>query len=565
MVKREKTINTDICVIGGGMAGICAAVSAARHGAKVVLIHDRPVLGGNASSEIRMWIRGASNRFPEYREGGIIEEIANRNILYNPHMTYPLWDAVLYGIVKEEKNISLFLNCACTGAEENNGAIKKIFCRGLNNYTDYTVNAQIFIDCSGDCILADFTSATTMRGREAKGEYGESSAPDKRDDTTMGNTCLIQARETAKAVKYTPPPFAKKFTDEEIARRLNINNENAWKYDNFWWMEIGGTHDSLADAEEIKDELLSVSYGVWDYIKNSGRFDSANWDLDFVSYIGAKRESRRYKGDYVLTQEDIDRVKPFDDEIAYGGWTMDDHNSLGMETNEPPNIHYMISSPYAIPYRCIYSCNIKNLLFAGRNISVTHLALSSTRVMATCAILGQAAGTAAALCVFKNLSAKELNLHIFELKDMLLNDDCFLLDTNRENGLERKIEDIDNAKTLSVRKPYDIFFPKKYCDKIRIVFDDDIARSYISKRSNERQFPQQHNVSLGEPTALMPPVLAKEFEVWVKNNNVWEKVFSDKNNYKRLVFIPCGLQIEGIRLIVNDTYGGQPRLYSFDC
>ncbi|GHU99852.1 hypothetical protein FACS1894211_06000 [Clostridia bacterium] len=554
----------DVCVIGGGMAGIAAAVAAARHGARVALIHDRPVLGGNASSEIRMWIRGASVNFPEYREGGIIEEIANRNRFYNPRLTYPLWDAVLYGIVKEEKNIALFLNCACIGAKEREGQVTEVRCRGLTNYTDYTIGAKFFIDCSGDCVLADYTAAETMRGREARDEYGESLAPAVRDDKTMGNSCLFQARETPFEIGYTPPPFAKKFTDGEFIHRMNIGNAHSWKGDNFWWLEIGGTRDTISDAEDIKDSLLAAAYGAWDYIKNSGRFDSANWELDFVSYIGAKRENRRYKGDYVLTQNDIDGAVKFEDEIGYGGWTMDDHDPLGMETRNPPNIHHPVKAPYGIPYRCLYSRNIGNLFFAGRNISATHFGLSSTRVMATCALMGQAAGTAAALCVKKKAPPRDLCAHIAELQQTLLYDDCFLLHTRRANGgLERKIGDTDEAAVLRIDEPFDRTFPARRVDTVRIVFDDDIACSYVSDY-NERMYPNRCNTALNAAPAGMPPPLAKAFAVYGKENGVWKELFAAEGNYKRLVRVPCGRVLEGIQLVVRETFGAAPRVYAFE-
>lgn len=569
MRKRFVNEDVDVAVIGGGMAGICAAIAAARCGARVALVQDRPVLGGNASDEVRLCIRGASRDFPEYREGGILNELGNRNIIQNPTKNYPLWNAVLYGAVREEKNIRLHLNCACIGAKAIDGEIQKITCRGLNNYTDYTITARIFIDCSGDCILADYVGAEIMTGREAKSEYGESMAPETASDLTMGNTCLMQAKERPYAVPYTAPPFARKVTDEEVARRMRIDDRQAFRYDNFWWLEFGGTRDTLADAEEIRDECFAAAYGVWDYVKNSGKYDSENWELDFIGMIPGKRESRRYRGDYVLTQNDVQNSVRFADEAAYGGWPLDDHNALGFNAEKATNSYLHLTAPYAIPYRCLYSHNVSNLLFAGRNISVSHVAYSSTRVMATCAIGGQAAGTAAAMCIRFGEKPRELCGHIRDLQDALLDDDCFLLHTRRAGGApERKLGDVDNAKVLVTDKPYDITFSARCIKEIRIVFDDDIARQYVpdtKERGKERQFPQRRgNTALTDPMLLPPPHLAKKFDVYVKRNGAWENVFSEENNYKRLVRIACEGNAEGIRLIVNKTYGDCARVYAFE-
>lgn len=568
MAERFKEERVDVAVIGGGMAGICAAIAAARHGAKVVLVQDRPVLGGNASSEIRLCIRGASRDFPEYREGGIINELGNRNIIQNPTKNYPLWDAVLYGAVKEEKNITLHLNCTCVGAEEREGIIEKITCRGLNNYTDYAIYAKIFIDCSGDCILADYTGAEVTSGREAKTEYGESLAPEKADRLTMGNTCFIQAKERPYAVKYVAPPFARKVTEEEIARRMNLTDKDFFRFDNFWWVEFGGTRDTIKDAEAIKEDCIAAAHGVWDYVKNSGKFESENWELDFVGAIAGKRESRRYIGDYVLTQNDVQNATKFYDEVAYGGWPIDDHDARGFDAPKSSNGYYHLNAPYPIPYRCLYSSNVRNLMFAGRNISASHIAFSSARVMATCAILGEAAGVAAAMCAEKNEFPRDLLKRVDRLQNALLEDGCFLLNTRRNGQAERRIGVTDNAIKLNLNEPRDIVFAVRKVKAIRIVFDDDIDRLYVpdtKERGKERQFPQRRaHTALSDPTLLPPPHLAKEFDVYVKKNGKWEKIFSAENNYKRLVKFPLGEEAEGVRLVIRMTYGECARIYAFE-
>ena len=346
-----------------------------------------------------MWIRGASIHFPYYREGGIIEEIAMRNLRYNPSMSYGIWDGVLYDLIVSEPNIRLLLNTTCLGGEMRGQAIAAVHAWQLTTYRRFRIEADFFADCSGDSILAEFSGAKLMRGREARAAFGESCAPERADLCTMGSRCLIQARETERPVRFTPPAFARRLTEEDFYKRLDVNDPRSFIQDNFWWIEIGGERDTLRDAEQIKHELLSTAYGVWDFIKNSGRFDSENWELDWVGFLSGKRESRRYAGDYVLSQRDLEAAGPFWDEVAYGGWSMDDHNPLGINTREAPNRNLYLHAPYAIPYRCLYSANVPNLFFAGRNVSVTHMALSSTRVMATSALMGQAVGNACALAL----------------------------------------------------------------------------------------------------------------------------------------------------------------------
>ena len=213
----------------------------------------------------------------------------------------------------------------------------------------------------------------------------------------MGNSLLIQLRRTDEPQPFVPPRWAYKFTrPDDLPHRLRGVQAH-----NFWWIEVGGLGDTIREAERTRDELMKIVYGVWDYIKNHApeRAQAANWAVEWIGSLPGKRENRRYVGDHILTQNDVRAGGPFEDIVAYGGWSMDDHHPAGILYPGRPTIFHPAPSPYGIPYRSLYSRNVTNLLFAGRNISVTHAALSSTRVMATCSLLGQAAGTAAALCV----------------------------------------------------------------------------------------------------------------------------------------------------------------------
>ncbi len=579
-----KELKGDLCVIGGGLAGLSAAISAARNGLKVILVHDRPVLGGNASSEVRMWVRGASVRFPDYREGGIVEELAMDNMYYNPYMTFPLWDGVLYNKAIAEKNLTLLLNATCNGADCEQDVITAINVWQLTTYTNYKITAKYYADCSGDSILSQFIPAEIRSGRESFSEFQEAGAKEQADGKTMGMSCLIQCKQTTHKIDYIPLPFARAFADKDFDYRMNIADRLGFTKDNFWWLERGGKQDTITQAEEIKDDLLADSFGTWDYIKNSGKFDSENWDLEFAGFLAGKRENRRYVGDYILTQNDLEQGIGFDDEIAYGGWSMDDHDPNGIEENCPPNVHYQIKGPYAIPLRCIYSKNIKNLFFAGRNISATHMALSSTRVMATCALLGQAVGVAAFVANKYGLQPKELTSRIEEIQQILRDEDCFLLQTPRKlsatltfskhnltekqfsnltSGIERKIGSTDYVVEVEKNQEIIFEFEEEYCSKIRLIFDNDIARNSYTDY-DFKQYPMKRIHCLNEKKYPMPTSLVKEYKVFVKVGNCWKQVVMKENN-QRLQFVSVKEKICGIKFVGISTYGSEKiRLYSID-
>ena len=307
---------TQLCIVGGGIGGMFAAISAARHGAKVVLMHDRPVLGGNASSEIRMWISGAGTRVRNLQETGILEELLLENMYRNPKRNFSIWDSLLYEMVRFEPNIELLLNCSCCDAEMDGSKVVSVTGFQLTTYTWHTVKADIFMDCSGDSILAPLTGAEFRVGREAQAEFGEEFGLPEADRKTMGMSLLIQARETDHPVKFTPPAWAYTFkTDEEMHNKPhNIYAINT----NFYWVELGGEQDSIADTEEIRDELLKIAFGAWDHIKNWGDHGAENWELEWVGFLPGKRESRRYVGDYILKQQDVEGHPVFPDTVAYG-------------------------------------------------------------------------------------------------------------------------------------------------------------------------------------------------------------------------------------------------------
>lgn len=574
----------DLCVVGGGLAGMCAAVSAARHGIKVALMHDRPVYGGNASSEIRMWVCGAHGE--NNRETGIIEEIALETLYQNPYRRYPVWDSILFELIKNEKNITPILNCSCNDAEMDGARIKSVMGWQTTTQCYHIVEAKLFADCSGDSILAPLTGAKYRWGREGRSEFNEDIAPETADKKTMGLSCLIQARETDKKHTYIAPSWARKFTKEDLPYRLPDMKDPE---ENFWYMELGGEGDTIHDTEKLRDELISVAYGIWDFVKNSGEYDADNWELDFVGFLPGKRESRRYVGDYIMTQNDVRSGGHFDDIIAYGGWTMDDHNPAGINTREKPNIFHPAPSPFGIPYRCVYSANIENLYFAGRNISVTHTAMSASRVMATCALLGQAVGTAAAIAAGNNISPREVGVnYIDRLKQTLMDDGCWLpynktdlseitrsaeLSSDGENaekllnGVERPRGEEDNCWRGSVGDTITFTFDtERMINEVRLVFNSDLNREttgaggYIPEKMNTC------NVHKNAPALNVPKTLVRDMRLELRGaDGLWYEIQGIEANHQRLVKQRIGKNASGIRFTLLSTNGNEKaEIYSID-
>ncbi|MCM3702802.1 FAD-dependent oxidoreductase [Paenibacillus macerans] len=426
------TLETDILVAGGGVSGVSAALAAARNGARVVLCQDRPVLGGNASSEIRMHIVGAANSKrgkaleTEAREGGILEEILLENAVRNPQRSASMFDLILYEKCRAEPNLTLLLNTTVIDAEVEEGRIVSALAVRESTEHRFRIFAKVYMDCTGDGRLGKEAGALYKTGREAASEYGETLANEHADSYRQGSSLLFTTRDMGRPMSFTPPSWARKFSEED----LKFRSHSTWEY-GYWWVEFGGMLDTIADNEAIRDELLAIMLGVWDHIKNSGNHpESENWALDWFGFVPGKRESRRFTGKYLLTQADLEQATHFDDVIAYGGWPMDTHPPQGIDATELNPAHQPFSRyVYGIPLRALISSNVENLMFAGRNISATHIAFSSTRVMGACAAMGQGAGTAAALAVQSGLTMddalrdKEL---IQQVQQRLLKQDAYL-------------------------------------------------------------------------------------------------------------------------------------------
>jgi hypothetical protein len=430
-MKYEEVL-TDITVIGGGLAGVCAAVAAARQGRTVALINNRPVLGGNSSSEVRVWVCGATghgvNRYA--RETGIMGEMFLENQYRNKEGNPYLWDLIVLETVKAEPNIRLFLNTDVHEVEaygdEEERKIRSVTGWMMGSERKIRFESTMFIDCTGDGLIGFLAGAKYRLGREARHEFGEAWAPEEADNITLGSTILFYTKDAGHPVRYVPPSFAKDITQTSIPVKRVIRSGDSGCH--YWWIEWGGELDTVHENERIRDELWSVIYGIWDFIKNSGRFDADTMTLEWVGALPGKREYRRFIGDYVLNQNDLVAQKPFHDRIAFGGWSIDLHPPQGMYATESGSKHYHMDGIYHIPFRSLYSVNVSNLLFAGRDISATHVAFGTTRVMATCAVMGEAAGTGAALAVDKAVTPRVIATeYMEELQQLLLKQDASII------------------------------------------------------------------------------------------------------------------------------------------
>jgi len=409
-LKRED-ISTDLVVVGGGVSGICAAIAAARAGIKVVLLQDRPVLGGNASSEVRLWMLGASSHMGNNnrwaREGGIVDEILVENMYRNPEGNPLIFDTILLDKTVAEPNINLLLNAAVydviKSSADEIGAVKA-FCS--QNSTEYMVAAPLFCDASGDGLVGFIAGAAFRMGAESREEFGEKFAPSREYGELLGHSLYFYSKDTGKPVRYIPPSYAL----SDITKIPRFRNFNTKEYGcKLWWLEYGGRLDTVHDTEAIKWELWKVAYGVWDYIKNSGNFPEAeNLTLEWVGSIPGKRESRRFEGDYMLVQQDLVEQRWHEDAVAFGGWSIDLHPADGLFSETPGCNQWHCKGVYQIPYRTMYSRNIRNLFLAGRITSSSHVAFGSTRVMGTSAHSAQAVGLAAVICKRNSLFPAEI-------------------------------------------------------------------------------------------------------------------------------------------------------------
>jgi len=401
-VLREVRLEADIVFIGGGIAGTCGAIASAREGLRVVLVQDRPVLGGNASSEVRLWILGATssmgnnNRWA--RESGVLNEILLENMYRNPDGNALMLDTILLEKAILEPSLTLLLNTAGFDVEKSApDRIRSVTAFCSQNATRYVLSAPFFCDASGDGIVGYLSGAAFRMGAEASGEFDEGYAPDQSYGELLGHSIYFLTKDMGRPVPFVPPAYARNDVSGHIRHRAYRLGDHGCR---LWWLEYGGRLDTVHQTEDIKWELWRVIYGIWDHVKNSGAYPEAeNLTLEWVGHIPGKRESRRFEGDHILSQRDVVEQRRHRDAVAYGGWSLDLHPADGLFSKLPGCTQWHAKGVYQIPLRCLYSRNITNLWLAGRLISASHVAFGSTRVMATVAMAAQVIGPATRLCL----------------------------------------------------------------------------------------------------------------------------------------------------------------------
>jgi len=390
--KRKEMGHYDLVVVGGGIAGTCAAISAARLGLKVALVQDRPLLGGNNSSEVRVHLMGDLDKSYYPKLGRIVRELDNGDPGNGNPNAKEYGDARKFAIIKDEKNISLFINTHVFEAETENNTIHAVIGRDIETNQEKRFTGTYFADCTGDGTLGFLAGADFRMGRESKQETGESFAPDTADNFTLGTSNLWASLPVDSVTSFPETPWALPFSDEYHIDEVQSD----------WQWETGfGNFNTITEAEQIRDHNLRAIYGNWSYLKRHKPEKYAKRELAWVAYIGGKRESRRLMGDHILTQMDVQEGKMYPDATVTATWTIDLHfpdkkNSLYFPDEEFfAGTKHVRVAPYTIPYRCLYSRNINNLFMAGRDISTTHVAFGSTRVMRTCGMMGEVVGMAA--------------------------------------------------------------------------------------------------------------------------------------------------------------------------
>lgn len=530
----------DLIVVGGGIAGTSAAISAARNGVRVALVHNRSMLGGNSSSEVKLFPENNSSHHPWIKESGIHDEFHTEERVRN-HVPYVEgtmnchWDLVLYEGVLREKNLSLYLDAhvhqVLLRDRSHMQAIRAI---QLGTEKTFELSAPLFVDATGDGFLAYLAGADYRWGREARREYNEPLAPEEADEKVMGSTLFFRAHDTGRPVPFHRPEWAAEFpTEADLTARTHSFIDGG-----YWWIEVGAPHHPIRDNAEIRHELLRQLLGAWDHIKNRGEHGAENHGLEFVGFWPYKRECRRILGDYVLTQHDVQDPQSLEDAVAYGCWYIDVHVQGGILARDkepyPPggrdeNWQDLGTQPYGIPLRALYSRNVENLMMAGRPISASYLAFASTRVLSTGSIVGQAVGVAASLCkkygATPRVVARE---HAGECRRLILHQDGHIPGAVNEDprdlarqarvtaGSEWLLEFPEPSEERRLTFPHAQLFPisAERLDRVELMLRSERARP-ANLRLRLRPAPHVWDFRSEADVAAAETAVPPNFEGWV--------------------------------------------------
>ena len=383
----------DFVVVGGGISGMCAAVAAARQGLKVALVNDRPILGGNNSSEIRVHLGGTIEVGP-YPALGRMQREFGHSKKGNAQPAENYEDGKKQSWIEAEPNVTLYAGCRAVAVEKSAGnLISAVLIRNIESNEETLLAAPLFSDCTGDGTIGYLAGADYRYGREGKAEFGESLAPDEPDTFVLGASVQWYSKQTPKPSKFPVFEYGLNFNDSNV-QKVTMGE---------WTWETGMLHNMTTEFEYVRDYGLLVIYSNWSWLKNHIK-TYPDRELDWVAYVSGKRESRRLMGDYIYKQDDIDKCVYHEDASFTTTWSIDLHFPDPEVTADFPGEEFKTKTihnriyPAAVPYRCLYSRNIDNLFMAGRDISVTHVALGTTRVMRTCGMSGEVVGLAASVC-----------------------------------------------------------------------------------------------------------------------------------------------------------------------
>ncbi len=575
----------DVVVVGGGPGGVPAAIAAARMGAKTALISDRPVLGGNASAEIGINFNGAAmkHRGKPVRETGIVEE-ARRMEKHDRALRsrrYQNFSPAFGKMVEAEPRVDLYINAWLESAGKDGERISEVVIIDTLTGARTMLTGRMFIDASGDAWLGHHVGAEERVGREAKTEFNEPHAPEKADNITMSGSLrgfdkergnfMYQTKKHGVPMPFNPPPWLYDLPegwekDRNIGATVRGGN---------WWLEHPGDVDDLWNPEFARDELIRVYYTVWNFYKNkwSERSGVETYTLEYIPFMVGKREARRLMGDYVMNENDAKSGKKFEDPIGHTGWTLDVHSPDGiLSTTGNMHIGYMIPIG-EIPYRCLYSRNIDNLFMAGRCISVSHLALGTTRIMASCALTGQAAGTAAVLALHHKTTPRGVyKNHLDELQQQLLKDDQYVPG-------KRSHDPADFALGAKVSASSE----RASCEAVNVI--NGIARPTLDGETNGwesapgQAFPQWIELLLANPvkvgvvqcvfdtdltvafrkeSGFYPKVCVRDYDLECYVNGAWKRVVEERGNFQRFRRHAFeAVMTDKVRLVVRSTHGAE--------